>query len=313
MKIIRHKKKSDSNQRRQRAESEERMSIAPTFTYRSRRSEESFNQGRKTEESKKINLALLKSRNSWIKRGVLALVLVLFVAIVFGTLGVSKSPTIIASGDNNKIISSVDKTKYQESAAAYLKSSFWNENKITLDDNSLSKYLLNKYPGLSSVTVSVPVLSSKISIYVTPSEPSLILVSANGAFVLDNTGRAIFKNNDPLAKTQTALPLLTDQSSSKIVLNQLALPANYVTFIQTIIGQLKAKNVIVSSMTLPPSIGELDVALVGKPYIAKFNLENNDARQQAGTFLATINQLQGQSITPSKYVDVRVAGRAYYQ
>jgi hypothetical protein len=65
-------------------------------------------------------------------------------------------------------------------------------------------------------------------------------------------------------------------------------------------------------MVLPVQTNELDVNLAGQSYFVKFDLQENDPRQQAGTFLATIASLKSQNITPTKYVDVRVDGRAYY-
>jgi hypothetical protein len=64
---------------------------------------------------------------------------------------------------------------------------------------------------------------------------------------------------------------------------------------------------------LPPAASELDVQLNGRPYFVKFNLQSNNPRGEAGTFLATIAQLSRQNIVPGHYVDVRVDGRAYYQ
>jgi hypothetical protein len=66
-------------------------------------------------------------------------------------------------------------------------------------------------------------------------------------------------------------------------------------------------------MTLPPATSELDVRVAGQPYFIKFNLQSGDARQQAGTFLATQSHLQSQNIVPSTYIDVRVDGRSYYK
>ncbi len=63
---------------------------------------------------------------------------------------------------------------------------------------------------------------------------------------------------------------------------------------------------------MPPAAYELDVYLSETPYYVKFNLEN-DALQQAGTFLAAKQRLDRDNIRPEKYVDVRVSGRAYYK
>jgi hypothetical protein len=66
-------------------------------------------------------------------------------------------------------------------------------------------------------------------------------------------------------------------------------------------------------MTLPPAASELDVQIVDQPYFIKFNLENDDPRQQVGTYIATQAYLTSQHITPAHYIDVRVDGRAYYE
>ena len=86
-----------------------------------------------------------------------------------------------------------------------------------------------------------------------------------------------------------------------------------VHFIRTVITELASRQYTVSAMTLPAATSELDVQLAGQPYTIKFNLQSNRARQQAGTFISTIEHLKKSNTPPSKYVDVRVDGKAYYQ
>ena len=57
-------------------------------------------------------------------------------------------------------------------------------------------------------------------------------------------------------------------------------------------AQLAVKGFNVASMTLPAASQPARCGLVGQPYIVKFNLQSDKPRQQAGTFLATIAQLQ---------------------
>jgi hypothetical protein len=109
------------------------------------------------------------------------------------------------------------------------------------------------------------------------------------------------------------LPVVVDQSGLSVKVNHPVLTADNVSFVQIVAAELAAKQYTISAMSLPATSSELDVQLAGQPYFVKFNLQTNDAREQAGTFLATINQLHSQNITPAKYVDVRVDGRAYYQ
>ncbi|GAC1502981.1 MAG: hypothetical protein NVS1B10_07930 [Candidatus Saccharimonadales bacterium] len=78
-------------------------------------------------------------------------------------------------------------------------------------------------------------------------------------------------------------------------------------------AELRLKHFEVSSLSLPTSTSELDVSLTNQPYYIKFNLQTDNARGESGTFLAAIASLNKQSITPTKYIDVRLNGRAYYQ
>jgi hypothetical protein len=86
-------------------------------------------------------------------------------------------------------------------------------------------------------------------------------------------------------------------------------------FIVSVVQQVKAHNIDISSLTLPSGTSELDMRLNNQPYFVKFNMHAGlaSARQQAGTFIAVKNRLESQGIAPSQYIDVRVDGRAYYQ
>ena len=202
---------------------------------------------------------------------------------------------------------------YAAAANRQLSSSIWSRNKITVNTSRLSHELLNQFPELSSVSVTVPLLAHRPVVYVATAQPALILATGSGSFVVDTTGKALIAGANPASLNQPNLPLLNDQSGLHIQANHQALPATNVGFIQVVIAQLAAKQFAVSGMTLPPAASELDVHLNGQPYFIKFNLESDQPREQAGTFLATIAQLRRQNITPGQYVDVRVPGRAYYK
>jgi hypothetical protein len=204
-------------------------------------------------------------------------------------------------------------TAYETAASRQLSSSIWNRNKITVDTSNLSRQLLNQFPELSSVSVTIPLLAHRPLVYVEAAQPALILKTDNSSFIISNSGKALISAINPASLNQPRLPLLTDQSGLSIQTNHQALPATDISFIQTVIAQLAAKQFTVSDMTLPPAASELDVRLVGQPYLVKFSLESSDPREQAGTFLATITQLHHQNITPGQYIDVRVSGRAYYK
>ena len=247
-----------------------------------------------------------------LKRLGLLIVLVAATAFVVNTLSLSANARIVPlTTSSNKLLLRPSST-YAVAANRILKSTIWDHSKITVDANGLSNQMLNKFPELADVSLDIPLLGHQPLVYIEPAQPVLVLDASNGAFLIASSGKALLDLSGSVLAAFN-LPTVTDQSDLTIQLNHQVLPANYVMFIQAVITELAAKDFNVSSMTLPPTSSELDVHLSGQPYFIKFNLENNDPREQTGTFLAVINELKKQNMMPSQYIDVRVDGRAYYQ
>ena len=200
---------------------------------------------------------------------------------------------------------------YQTAADKLLGASLLNRNKITIDTTKIAQELTQQFPELSGVSITLPLFAHRPIVYVEPAHAALVVAADNGAFVVDNNGKALM----PGANLPTAhnLPQVVDQSGLTVQVNHQVLTSDDVAFIETVIAELSARHVAISSMTLPAASRELDVYISGQRYFVKFNLQNNDARQQAGTYLATAAELQREHATPAHYIDVRVDGRAYYQ
>ena len=97
-------------------------------------------------------------------------------------------------------------------------------------------------------------------------------------------------------------------------MGQLALSSQTVSFIQSVVYELQHQKVTYSRLVLPAGSQELDVYIEGQPYYVKFNIHDvTTAREQVGSYLAAMHYLKEQGAAPSSYVDVRVAGRAYYR
>lgn len=249
----------------------------------------------------------------WLQRAGLFVLLVAILVSVVNALSLSTNVKVVPLTGANGQVFMRPTTVYEAAANRQLSSSVWSRNKITVNTSGLSRALLNEFPELSSVSVTIPLLAHRPVVYIATAQPALILVTSNGSFVVDTTGKALIAGTNAASLNQPKLPQLNDQSGLRIQANHQALPATNVGFIQVVIAQLAAKQFIVSGMTLPPAASELDVHLNGQPYFVKFNLESDQPREQAGTFLATIAQLRRQNITPGQYVDVRVLGRSYYK
>jgi hypothetical protein len=308
---LRKSKTKASPSRRQRQSSGDRLQPSSNYSYSSQRSEEPVNLGRQTERTK---ARVVKNAQFWLQRfGMIILLLVVIIA-AFKVISLSSNPRILLFDSNSAlIITPSERREYQAAADKILSKSALNRNKITVNTNDLSKQMMSEFPGLESVDVSIPLMANRPVVYLEPAQPALVLSESNGSYEITSNGRAVLKSSDPKTLNLGSLPVLKDQSGLQVQLNHQVLPTNYIGFIQTVIGQLTAKGITVSSMTLPSSAEELDVYPAGQSYYIKFNLVNNDPRQQVGTYLATLASLKSQKITPSKYVDVRVDGRAYYQ
>ncbi len=300
--------------RRQKLPADDLAPPPPPFAYRTKRSEEDRGTGRQAPHETPVPAAASGGR-FWLQRLGLIILLLAVMFSVVNVLSLSANPKVLplATGSSRSLLRPI--TDYEAAAARNLGSSIWNRNKITIDTAKLNRQLLNQFPELESVSVTIPLLAHRPLVYVQPAQPALILMTANnkGSFIIDTTGKALLRAATPAALRQAGLPLVNDQSGLDIKLNRQALPAASVSFIQTVVAQLAAKQVAISSMTLPAAASELDVQIAGQPYFVKFNLQSNNPRREAGTFLAVINQLHRQNITPGQYVDVRVDGRAYYK
>ena len=262
----------------------------------------------------KVFQNLVSFKKFHFKQSIYLLIFLAIILLLVNLLGLSSNAKIVIVGSkNNTIFNRVSVANYQTAYKKFMTKSLWNDNKITFRKNDLINYLLNDFPELARVDLTIPFLSSQPTIYLSPTSPALILIEPNGFFAIDSKGRAIAEASNLSSLGLNTLPEVTDLSGVQVSLGKLSLSSSDVFFIQEVVGQLNVKGYKIAKMTLPSDSAELDVYLVGQSYYIKFNLENNDPRQQAGTFLATIAYLKARGITPTQYIDVRVNGRAYYQ
>lgn len=271
------------------------------------RSAPAYRSSRQSEARNVTTLWVQLARRS----GVLILGLAIIISVI-NLLSVSphaKITPLTSSAASSSLLR--NQAEYQAAADKLLASSLWNRNKITIDTTKVSNQLVAQFPELTSASITLPLFAHRPIVYVQPAQAALVVAADNGAFVIEQNGKALM----PSANLPTAhnLPQIVDQSGLQIKTGRQVLTSDDVGFVQTVITELSAKHVEVSSMVLPATARELDVYVAGQPYFVKFNLANNDARQQAGTYLAAAAELQRQHATPAHYVDVRVDGRAYYQ
>jgi hypothetical protein len=203
--------------------------------------------------------------------------------------------------------------QHYEAAAARAFSTPANSTKLTVNTSAITTRLQQEFPELQSVSITLPVVGTQPVVYIQPAIPKLILTTqTNGLYVLDESGRALIAGNDVPTLGKLMLPVVADQSNLDIDIGDIALPRSSVAFVDEVVYQLKAKDITVSSLTLPAGAGELHVRMEGVPYLVKYNLYGN-AREEVGAYLALKKRLETERRTPKEYVDVRVERRVYYK
>lgn len=293
------------------SESASQGRVQPNLNYYAKRNPAPQPRGRKinTEATKR---SLKIAQSYWLQRfGLLVLIIAAFVTVI-SVLRLSNDPKIVILGKNSTFVLH-DEATYQQAAQKILKSSVLNGNKITVNSGDVARQLQKKYPELTSVSVTLPLLSHRPIVYVEPAQPSLLLSTTYGNYVIGSNGRVLAQDNAQNSVSGLDLPHVTDQSGIRPVVGKQAMPATTVQFIHTVQTELAAKQIATSVMVLPPASSQLNVYITGVNYYVKFNLQSGTARKQSGTFMATRANLAGQGITPSEYIDVRVEGRAYYK
>lgn len=317
MRLFKRKRGSDEDsttRRRIQSDIPSAMRPSSTFSYYTNRTEETSNVGRDIE---KIEGREQKQESLFRKIFMRALVIVVILAVlafVINSILLNPNPKIVALTTPSNRIFLGDTTAYRQSATRLL-NQFENRNKLTINVNQISASMLQQFPELANVTVSLPVVGHNPVVYVQPSEPSMILSMQSGAsYVLDGQGKALVNASaigDTLAKLQ--IPIVQMQNNVAVKLGETVLPTNTVKFIQTVSQQLASMHIPVSSMAMPKGASELDVFISGQPFYGKFNTEDDSALQQSGTFIVTYRHLLNTGKLPKQYIDVRVDDRAYYK
>jgi hypothetical protein len=283
------------------------------FSYYANRSANETNLGRNNQEDipKRHSSAYERFMHRLPMIGIGILVFVIFISQL---VLISNPKVVILSSTNNSDLFLRNTSVYHDAAAQLFKQSISNHNKLTVDASGISSILMQQFPELSDVSVALPVVGNQPTVYIQPSEPTFVLAASDGSYVLDSTGRALALASNVPAQNLSTLPVITDQTGSRPRVGAAVLPSTSITFMQTVLGQLKAQHIGVQKIVMPAAAFEVDMYISGKPYYVKFNMQDsNGALQQAGSFVSVSQNLAGKNITPSQYIDVRIDGRAYYK
>lgn len=307
--------RKDKNAPRARLQSRARQtpvaSREPVYSYRASRSMREDALGRITPDQA-VKTAALKRRLRWLRHTPNIALLCAAVLLVLYGLHLSPRVKVVPTDTKNQVFLRGLQT-YEDGASRAFSASFTNNNKLTVNTTAIAGKLTAEFPELKTAVISLPLFGDQPVVYIQPAMPALVLRTAHsGTFIVATSGKALIAGSQVPNLSKLKLPTVTDQSGLSVRVGEIALSGNTVSFIVNVAGQLQAKGLTLSSLTLPQDVGELDVQVSGVPYVVKFNLQG-DGRAEAGAYLAAKLQLEAQHKKPAQYVDVRVQNRLYFK
>lgn len=281
------------------------------FSYHASRSVREDNSARNVGDHQQPEKARRSPGRSWKKRVSAIGLLLAFALVCVFCLQLSSQVKVEIVGPAGARVILRDRSVYEKAAQQAFKT-FFNSNKLTVNTEKIVLDLKRQFPELKAISVKLPMIGNTPVVYIQPTTPQLVLVSANGVYLLDSDGRVLLAGNQVAALDKLPIPIVNDKSDLVVSPGQIALPRKTMSFINEVYGQLSAKKIAITSAVLPAGTHELHLRVQGAGYYVKFNLHGS-AREEAGRYMAVKTYLDNERKSPREYIDVRVENKAYYR
>lgn len=180
----------------------------------------------------------------------------------------------------------------------------WYASYFTIGGLNINRTLPEQEPRIKSVTLTKQ-FPSTINVAIVERQPGLVWVSAGENWEVDVEGILIGAsgNSKPLAT-------VIDTANIPVKPGDRVAPRRFVLFCQAIAEQFGAKTGLsIQNFQVPESTSEVYVK-TNKGYVVKLDTTRS-ATDQLSDLALVLKNLNGK--VPGQYIDLRVAGRAYYQ
>ena len=302
------KNKSEPEQGRESRRIPRRGAANPAFSYYTTRTSLNVAEGKRKQRKEASEPAPKPLARPWRAQLPFWLFVLVGLVCVLKVLTLSTNPKVILLGDN-----AVTAT-YQQEPGAYasaahelLDNSITNRSKLTVNTTGTVTALERQFPELQTVSLTVPLISSRPILYVQVAQPSVVLRTTHGNYALNKSGIVLAK----LKSLPKDVPQVVDQSGAIVTPGKQFLPSSTIAFIQTLDYQFQtAKQPIDAFVLSTQSAYELDARLEGQSYSIRMNLQA-DPLVQSGAAIAALQNIGGTG--PKEYIDVRLPGRVYYR
>lgn len=198
-----------------------------------------------------------------------------------------------------------DAAGIKATAESQLQSSGLTDNLLLLNTGALSAKLQQADPALESLSIGRR-WPHTVVITAVLQEPSLGWSTDGNEYLLDRDGTVI-----GAFPAGAKLPVVMDNSNLPVAAGKQVVSAQFVGFVQALVPALAADGYSVSGMSIQDTTFDLTVA-TNKGYKLIFDTTRAVGREVAD-LKAVQKVLTTSKQTPASYIDLRIAGKAYYK
>ncbi len=246
----------------------------------------------------RIDLSRLQVSGQWIKRAVIATVVLLMLLLAAQSTKLGKLTVTGTKG--------LDPAHIERVAREGLQRQWFGRNALMVNTGALEGYLESSEPGIKQADVRHDGLTG-IAIKLAEHQPSLNWKTNNLTYLLDSDGTVIGQSRGEY----TMLPVVTDSSNLPVKTGDRVAPAVFVQFCTEIARQLPGRGIKVGEMVVPETTSEVHVR-TDKGFVLKFDTTRPAANELAD-LKAVQTELARTGKTAKEYIDLRIERKAYYK
>ncbi|HEY6736468.1 MAG TPA: cell division protein FtsQ/DivIB [Candidatus Saccharimonadia bacterium] len=182
---------------------------------------------------------------------------------------------------------------------------WWRANVLLVDTDAIKTRLLQVDPTLKSVEIS-RTLPHTLYVAAILKQPSVAWLSGNQLYVLDADGTVIASN-----PADNSLPVVVDGSNVPVRVGERAASRRFVDFVSQLLPALAARGVQATKLSIAETTLDLTVD-TNKGYRLVFDT-GREVPDEFVDYDAVMRTIAAQKKVVAEYVDLRIAGKAYYK
>lgn len=231
----------------------------------------------------------------WASVGI-AIIVILF---VLGQLTALKQVQV--KGNHSLTTAHIDQLAHQG-----LSRQLFGHNVVLVDAGGLAAYLQQEEPGIKQVKIQRH-LPHTLTITLVERMPALNWKTNGSVYLLDTNATVI----GPTPPTYVSLPAVTDSSNLPVKVGERVAPTAFVSFCTSIAHLIPTAGYTIQDMTVPETTSEVYVQTT-QGVLLKFDTTRPPGEEIAD-LQAVKAQLAAAHKTPTQYIDLRIAHKAYYK